>query len=169
MPKSTTPPESENAGDSDPKSHFTKAIEEAKAGAQALGKEALDKAGEYREKLNQTGGEFAGQARTKSGEARDKAYELANEGKGKATKAMSGLGKLVEEQGDTVDSAVGDKYGEYVRTAGKSIQETAAKLDEKSFEDIGDDAKEFVRKSPALAVGMAAAAGFLLARMFKRK
>ncbi|MDG2004256.1 MAG: hypothetical protein P8J20_13080 [Novosphingobium sp.] len=168
MPKSSAPPETDSASDGDPKSHFTKAMEEAKAGAQALGKEAADKAGEYREKLNQSGDEFAEQARTKSDEAKDKAYDLANEGKDKASKAMSDLGKLVEEQGDAVDDAVGDKYGEYVRTAGKSIQDTAAKLDEKSFEDMGDDAKEFVRKSPALAVGMAAAAGFLLARLFKR-
>jgi ElaB/YqjD/DUF883 family membrane-anchored ribosome-binding protein len=151
------------------KSHFTKAMEEAKAGAQVLGKEALDKAGKYREKLHQTTDDLAGQARVKSDEARDRASELAQEGKTKASKAISGLGKLVEEQGETIDSAVGAKYGDYARSAGKSIQETAATLEEKSFEELGEDAKEFVRKSPAVAVGVAAAAGFLLARLFRRK
>ncbi len=34
-------------------------------------------------------------------------------------------------------------------------------------EDIGEDAKQFVRKSPGLAVGIAAVAGFMLARLFK--
>jgi ElaB/YqjD/DUF883 family membrane-anchored ribosome-binding protein len=169
MPKTKTTPEAEETSGADPKSHFTKAVEEAKAGAQALGKDALGKAEEYREKLHQTGDELAGQARSKSGEAKEKAAELAHEGKSKATKAISDLGKLVEEQGETIDDAVGDKYGEYARSAGKTIQQTAAKLDEKSFEEIGEDAKEFVRKSPALAVGVAAAAGFLLARLFSRK
>ena len=33
--------------------------------------------------------------------------------------------------------------------------------------ELADDAKEFVRNSPGLAVGLAAAAGFLLARVFR--
>lgn len=169
MPKTTAKPKSGDNSKAAAKSHFSKAMEEAKAGAQVLGKETLDKAGEYREKLNQTGDELAGQARAKSGDAKDKASELANEGKSKASKAISDLGKLVEDQGDAVDGAVGDKYGDYARSAGKNIQEAAAKLDEKSFEEMGEDAKEFVRKSPALAVAVAAGAGFLLARLFGRK
>jgi ElaB/YqjD/DUF883 family membrane-anchored ribosome-binding protein len=169
MPKTTATSESGDKAEAGAKSHFTRAMEEAKAGAQALGKEAMDKAGEVRGKLHDASDEFAGQARARTGKARDKASELANEGKSQASKAMTGLGKFVEEQGDTVDGAVGEKYGDYVRTAGKSIQETATKLDEKSFEEMGEDAKEFVRKSPALAVGMAAAAGFLLARVLRRK
>ena len=40
-------------------------------------------------------------------------------------------------------------------------------LDEKSFEELGEDAKEFVRKSPGLAIGIAAVAGFLVSRLFK--
>jgi len=169
MPETTSPPESDSSPKDAAKSHFTKAMEEARAGAQALGKEALGKAGEVKEKLQSTSDDLAGQARVRSGEAREKAAGIANEGKARATSAMSSFGKLVEEQGDTVDGAVGEKYGAYVRTAGKSIQDTASKLDEKSFEEMGEDAKEFVRKSPALAVGMAAAAGFLLARVFRRK
>lgn len=169
MPKTKATPETDDAAQADAKSHFTKAMEEAKAAAQALGKEALDKAGEVRGKLHDAGDDLAGQARARTGEAREKASELASEGKARASKAISGLGKLVEEQGETVDDAVGEKYGDYVRSAGKTIQDTATRLDEKSFEEIGEDAKEFVRKSPALAVGIAAAAGFLLARLIRRK
>jgi hypothetical protein len=49
------------------------------------------------------------------------------------------------------------------------LQETAAKLDNKSLDDLGSDAREFVRKSPATAVGLAALAGYLFARMFRRR
>ena len=41
-------------------------------------------------------------------------------------------------------------------------------LDQKSVEELGEDAREFVRKSPAAAVGLAALAGFLLARLLRR-
>jgi hypothetical protein len=156
------------AGD-DARSHFSKALEEAKAGAEALGKEALGKAGEYREKLQVAGDELSGSAREKSGEAREKASEFANDGKAKASQAIASLGKLIEEQGPAVDDAVGPKFGDYARRAGKGIQDAGARLDEKSFDELGEDAKEFVRKSPAVAVGMAAAAGYLLARLFNRK
>jgi ElaB/YqjD/DUF883 family membrane-anchored ribosome-binding protein len=169
MSKTSTTPKNGKDAEASSKSHFNKAMEEARAGAQALGKETLGKADQYREKLQQTGEELAGQARAKSGQAKDKAQGLANEGKTKASQAMSGLGKLVEQQGDTIDDAVSGEYGDYARRAGKSIQDAATRLDEKSFAEMSDDAKEFVRKSPALAVGMAAAAGFLLARMFSRK
>lgn len=173
MSDTTAPTDSESnpeaISESAAKSHFTKAMEEAKAGAQALGKDALGKAGEYREKLHQAGDGLAGQAREKSGEAREKAQEFAKEGKSRASKAISSLGKMVADQGDAIDGAVGGSCGDYARRAGQSIQQTATRLDEKSFEEMGEDAREFVRKSPALAVGMAAAAGFMLARLFSRK
>lgn len=162
------------------KGHFAKAIEEAKAGAQALGKEAQERAGEYREKLNQKKDEWSSEARAKSGDAKDKAseyaaegkakaYDYATEGKAKASQAISGLGKLVEDNAGAIDEKVGEKYGDYARSAAKSIQDTATKLDEKSLEELGEDAKEFVREKPALAVGLAAAAGFMLARIFRGK
>jgi ElaB/YqjD/DUF883 family membrane-anchored ribosome-binding protein len=49
------------------------------------------------------------------------------------------------------------------------LQETAAKLDNKSVEELGEDARQFVRKSPGTAVGLAALAGFFFARLFRRR
>ena len=60
---------------------IAKAVEEAKAGAQALGKEAQERADLYRDKLTGMGTEWADQAKTRSGEARDRASDLANQGK----------------------------------------------------------------------------------------
>jgi hypothetical protein len=162
------------AGDGTPnaKNHFAKAMEEAKAGAQAL-------AGEYREKFTQATGDWSGEAKTKSDEAMDKASafaadakvkaaEYANEGKARTSQAIVGLSKLIDENVALIDDKVGPKYGEYARTASRSMQDAASKLDEKTFDELGEDAKEFVRKSPGVAVGMAIAAGFLFGRMFKK-
>jgi len=162
----TTP---EPTAEDSAKSHFAKAVEEAKAGAQALGKEAQGRADEYREKLNQAKDDLASKGREKSGEAREKAYDYANQGKAKASQAISGAAKLVEDNAATIDEKVGVKYGNYARSAAQSIQEAATSLDEKSFEELGEDAKQFVREKPALAVGLAAAAGFMLARIFRRR
>ena len=157
----------EPTADDAEKSHFTKAVEEAKAGAQAIGKDAKVRADTYRKKAEEASDEWQEQARVKSGEAKDMAYDYASQGKAKTSEAMAGLGKMVEDNASVIDDKVGEKYGDYARSAAKSMQDTAAKLDDKSLEDLGDDAKEFVREKPALAVGIAAAAGFFLARLFR--
>ncbi len=69
----------------------------------------------------------------------------------------------------TLDEKLGPKYGDYARSASRSLQETAAKLDSKSVEELGEDAREAVRRNPGKAVGIAAIAGFFLARLFRGK
>lgn len=148
------------------KAKFTKALEEAKAGAAELTAEARAKAGAYREKAVAKSGDWVEDARAYGEQAKTKAGELAVQGKTRASDALSGLGKLVADNADTIDDKVGAKYGDYARSASRKMQETAAKLESKDFEELGEDAREFVRKSPGLAVGIAAVAGFMLARLF---
>ena len=45
------------------------------------------------------------------------------------------------------------------------LKDLLTKLDEKDVDVIAEDARQFVRKSPALAIGAAAAVGFVLARL----
>ena len=149
------------------KSHFAKAVEEAKAGAQALTKEAQDRAEVYRDKATQARSEWIDEARAKGNQAKGKASELAVEGKASASKAIASLGKIVEENAAVIDDKVGEKYGDYVRVAARSLQDTATKLDSKDIGELGDDAKKFIRTSPGLAIGIAAVGGFMLARLFK--
>lgn len=155
------------------KNHFAKAVEEARAGAQAL-------AGECREKFSATTDQWTSEAKTRSAEARDKAgtfaadakvkaTEYANEGKARTSQAIAGLSKLIDDNLSLIDDKVGAKYGDYARGASQSLKDSAAKLDEKSLDDLGEDAKEFVRNSPGLAIGLAVAGGYLLARMFRGK
>lgn len=158
---------SESEAAPEAKARFGKALEEAKAGAQALGKDAQARAEAYREKLTDKGSDLLEEAKILGDQAKDKAYHLAVEGKAKATEALSGLSKIVGDNAGLVDDKLGDKYGDYVRTASRNIQEAADKLGAKDIGELGEDAREFVRKSPGLAVGLAAVAGFMLARMFK--
>ena len=147
---------------------FAKALEEARAGAQALGKEAQERADAYREKALGQSSEWLGDAKDLGNQARDKAFILAQEGKARTSEAIAGLGKLVEDNAATIDEKVGPKFGDYARTAARSMHEAAEKLDAKELGELGEEAKEFVRKSPGVAVALAAAAGFVLARLFKK-
>jgi ElaB/YqjD/DUF883 family membrane-anchored ribosome-binding protein len=143
------------------KSRFNAALEEARAGASLLGAEARERANAY-----------GTQARTRSddwtAEARTRATELAYEGKAKASEALTSLSRLVNDNAATIDEKLGAQYGDYARTASQRLQTTAARLEQKSVGELGEDAREMVRKSPAAAVGLAALAGFLLARLFRR-
>ena len=143
------------------KSRFNAALEEARAGAALLGAEARDRASAYGVQARERSDDWTAEAKTK-------ATELAYEGKARASDALSGLGKIVGDNAVTIDERLGPQYGEYARSASRSLQSTAEKLEQKSVEQLGEDAREFVRKSPAAAVGLAALAGFLLARIFRR-
>lgn len=149
------------------KAKFSKAIEEARAGAVALSAEAQAKAGAYREQLVAKSGDWVDEAKDLAGQAKERATELAKDGKAKTSDAIASLGKIVADNAGTIDEKLGTRYGDYARSAARSMQETAAKIEAKDLNELGEDAKQFVRKSPGLAIGLAAAAGFLLSRLFK--
>ncbi|MBT2133796.1 hypothetical protein KK137_05565 [Croceibacterium sp. LX-88] len=151
----------ETSNTAEAKSRFNAALEEARAGAMALGAEARERASAYRSQASTTGGDWAAEAKTK-------AAELANDGKKGASGALTSLSRLVADNAGTIEQNLGAKYGDYARTASQKLQETGQALDQKSLDQLGDDAREFVRKSPGVAIGIAAAAGFLLARLFRR-
>lgn len=162
----------------DAKAKFAKAIEEAKAGATALSGEARAKAtaltgeakakaGAYKERLAAKSEDWAADAKDLAAQAKDRAGELAKEGKAKTSDAIASLGKIVSDNAGAIDEKLGTRYGDYARTAARSMQETAAKIEAKDLGELGDDAKKFVREKPGLAIGIAAVAGFFLARLFR--
>ncbi|MEO1045077.1 MAG: hypothetical protein AAFX04_06535 [Pseudomonadota bacterium] len=100
-------------------------------------------------------------------DAKARASELANDAKGRISEAIANLGGLIGDSADVVEERLGSRFGEMARTASENVTSAAKKVDESDLGDLADDTREFVRKSPALAIGIAAAAGFVLARLFK--
>ncbi|OYW46356.1 MAG: hypothetical protein B7Z08_02470 [Sphingomonadales bacterium 32-68-7] len=150
------------ASTSEARSRFNAALDEARAGAVALKSEARDKANAYGSQARERSEDWVAEAKTKAG-------ELAVEGKARASEAISGLARVIDDNAGTIDEKLGARYGDYARTASKTLGDTASKLDQKSLDELGADARELVRKSPAAAVGLAALAGFLVARILRRK
>lgn len=107
------------------------------------------------------------EAQKLKGKASEKASEYAAVGKDKASDALEGLSRLLRDAAGSVDERLGENYGQYARKTADVIAGAATSLREKDLSAVTDDAREFVRKSPVVAVGIAAAAGFVLARMLK--
>ena len=148
-------------GTQEAKSRFNSALDEAKAGAQALRGEVSQRAQAYKEQAATKGSAYAEQAKAKGG-------ELAVEGKHRASEALTSLSRVVAENAAKVDDNLGPKYGDHVRNAARGLQDAATHIDTKSYDELGDEAREFVRKNPGLSVGIAAFTGYVLARMFRR-
>lgn len=149
------------------KSRFSKAVEDAKASAEKLKGEAIERGAAYKATMTEKAGDWSEDAKVYAGQAKEKALSLAADGKSKASDALTVLGKTISDTAGTIDEKLGVQYGDYARSAARSIQETAAKLESKDVSELGNDVKEFVRKSPATAIGIAAVAGFLLARLVR--
>lgn len=100
-------------------------------------------------------------------QAADRAREYVGQGKERATGALDDFARMMAGAADDVDARIGSEYGRYARTAADSVTGFADALRGKEVDDLIEDATAFVRKSPVIAVGTAAAIGFVLARLVK--
>lgn len=99
------------------------------------------------------------------GQATDKARAFAEAGKDRATAALDDLVKMIEDAAGEVDGRLGSQYGDYARRAAEGIGSFSDTFKDKDVDQIFDEARELVKKSPAIAIGVAAAIGFVVARI----
>jgi ElaB/YqjD/DUF883 family membrane-anchored ribosome-binding protein len=107
------------------------------------------------------------QASAMATEASDVARKAANTGKGKAVEALGSAARIADDAAKAVDDHLGKTYGDYARKASDSISRIATTLDSKEVDQLISDATAFVRKNPVVAVGAAAAVGFVLTRLLR--
>lgn len=100
-------------------------------------------------------------------EAGTKARSLAGDGKDRATAKLGEFSQMLHDAADTVDEKLGEQYGRYARDAADRVSGFADQIAEKDVDELIDDLRGFVRASPAIAIGTAAAAGFVLARILR--
>lgn len=95
------------------------------------------------------------------------AKSAAGAAKDKTGSAMQSLAKLISDTAGSVDAKLGPQYGDYARQAAESVASAANALDSKDVDELMTEARDFVRKSPAVAIGAAALVGFVLMRLAK--
>jgi hypothetical protein len=100
-------------------------------------------------------------------QATEKARQLADTGKGQVTSTLTNLTDIVNEAARQVDERFGEQYGQYAHRAADAVSSLATTIEGKSLEDMIEDTRSAVRKSPAIALGTAALLGFALMRVVK--
>ena len=107
------------------------------------------------------------QVSTLRGQAGDKLRGFADDGKARATGWVEELGGVLDDAAKSVDERLGEDYGRYAHSAADAVSTFAGRVRDRSVDDIMGDARDFVRKSPMVAIGIAAVAGFALMRVVK--
>ena len=102
-----------------------------------------------------------------SGQAADKARELVGQGLERSGEALANVSKLVGDTAASLDDRLGEEYGEYARRAASALEDAASRISAKDADELIDDTREFVRKSPGVALAGAAIIGFALVRLVK--
>lgn len=102
-----------------------------------------------------------------SGQAADKARGLVGQGLERGSEALANVSKLIGDTASGLDDRLGVQYGDYARKAASTIEETANKVASKDADELIEDTRDFVRKSPGVALAGAAILGFALVRLVK--
>ena len=100
-------------------------------------------------------------------QAGDRVRGFADDGKGKVTGLLENVSEVINDAARSVDERLGEDYGDYAHRAADAVAGFAGRIRDKSVDDIIDDTRDFVRKSPAVAIGIAAVAGFALIRVIR--
>jgi hypothetical protein len=101
------------------------------------------------------------------GQAADKARGLVGQGLERSSEALSSVSRMIGDTANGIDERLGAEYGDYARRAAGAIDNAANSLASKNPEELIDDTRNFVRKSPGVALAGAAIVGFAIARLFK--
>lgn len=102
-----------------------------------------------------------------SAQAGDKARGLVSQGLERSAEALANVGKLVGDTAVGLEERLGPEYGDYARRAAAAIENTANSIAAKDPDELIEDTREFVRRSPGVAIAGAAIVGFALARLIK--
>ncbi len=111
-------------------------------------------------KVRQGSGKLAGQAA-------DKTRGLVGQGLERGSEALANVSRLVGDTAAGLDERLGEEYGDYARKAATAIDDVANSLASKDPDELIDDTRNFIRKSPGMALAGAAIVGFALARLVK--
>jgi ElaB/YqjD/DUF883 family membrane-anchored ribosome-binding protein len=102
-----------------------------------------------------------------AGQAADKTRGLVGQGLERGSEALANVSKLVGDTAAGLDERLGEEYGDYARKAAGAIEDVANNLASKDPDELIEDTRNFVRKSPGVALAGAAIVGFALARLVK--
>jgi ElaB/YqjD/DUF883 family membrane-anchored ribosome-binding protein len=111
--------------------------------------------------------QLRGQVSALRDQAADRARDFAEGGKTRASDALEELSRVVADTAESIDERLGGQYGEYARRASDAVSNFADTLRRTEVDELYGNVRDAVRKSPGVAIGIAAVVGFTLARLIK--
>lgn len=87
--------------------------------------------------------------------------------KAKVTASLDGFVKAAHEIADKLQASGVGPVAKYAHQGAEMVTAWSKSINEKSLEDLVDDARTFVRQKPGAAVGISLVAGFVVSRLFK--
>ena len=139
----------------------------AGAGTGAAGSEAGTDAGGFAATREKLVGQVREQVSSLRDQAGSRARTFADDGKARATGILDDVSEVIDEAAQAVERKFGADYAEYAHRASGAVSGFADRVRAKTVDDLIDDTRDFVRKSPGIAIGIAAVAGFMLVRLVK--
>ena len=99
--------------------------------------------------------------------ASDRAMGFVTQGIERSSGALSNVSALIGDTATSIDERLSSQYGDYARSAASAIERAAGSLANKEPDELVDDARSMIRKSPGIALAGAAILGFALVRVVK--
>lgn len=100
-------------------------------------------------------------------EAANRARGFVGNGLKSGSDTLNNISTLIGDTVQQIEEKLGPQYAGYARTASQTIDRYAQSLANKDPDELVDDARELVRKSPGVALAGAAVLGFGLVRLLK--
>lgn len=101
------------------------------------------------------------------GQATDKLRGVADQGKEHVASSLDGLVTAAREIANKLQDGSFGPIGGYATSAADTLEGWTQAVRDKSIDDLIDDGRELVRTQPAIAIGLAVAAGFALTRFLR--
>jgi ElaB/YqjD/DUF883 family membrane-anchored ribosome-binding protein len=112
-------------------------------------------------------GQVREQVQSLRSQATDRIRDYSEQGKERACGTLDEVSEVIEEAARQIDERLGSEYGDYAHRAAGAVHDFADTIRNKSLEDLLEDTRSVVRKSPGVAVATAAVLGFALIRLVK--
>ena len=100
-------------------------------------------------------------------EATSRARGFVGQGLTSGSAALGNVASIIEDTVEQIGERLGPQYADYARTASQTVNRYATTLQDKNPDELVDDARELVRKSPGVALAGAAIIGFGLVRLLR--
>ena len=93
--------------------------------------------------------------------------DAADEGKRQLAGTLDGLVQAAHELADKLEGSAGASVGDYARRAADTVEHWQQVISTTPIDHILDSGRDLVRRSPAAALGISVATGFLISRLVK--